>query len=129
MKTTISILQRISWIWNLLFQFLKKKTWTFFKLFKFKKLIWSKIWYLNSKLLFSILTINISIWGFKFKFKNVFDLKLEIAIPNYYFGFSELIFQFKFFWIDSKNENFNFESKNWQFNSEFLNLNSKIYFI
>jgi hypothetical protein len=30
-------------------------------LFKFKKIIWSKTWYLNSKLLISNLKINISI--------------------------------------------------------------------
>jgi len=39
-------------------------------------------------------------------------LKLEIAIPNYYFGFSELISQFRKLLIESKNGHFNFESEN-----------------
>jgi hypothetical protein len=39
-------------------------------------------------------------------------LELEIASPNYYFGISELIFQFRKLLIESKNEHFNFESEN-----------------
>ncbi len=39
-------------------------------------------------------------------------MKLEIAIPNYYFGFSELIFQFRRLLIESKNGHFIFESEN-----------------
>jgi hypothetical protein len=42
-------------------------------------------------------------------FKKLFDLKVEIGIPNYYFGFSKLIFQFRKLLIESSNENFNFE--------------------
>ncbi len=59
-------------------------------------------------------------WAFKFKLKTIFDLKLEIAIPNYYFGFSELILEFRKFLI---------ESKNGHFNSETFYLNSKTYFV
>jgi len=86
---------------------------------------------LNSKLLFSILAITISILSFKSKYKKLFDLKLETAtaIAIYYFGFSELIFQFRIFLIESKTGHFNFESENWRCNSEILKLNSKTYFI
>jgi hypothetical protein len=125
----ISTLNIVIWIWKLTFQF-----WKF--LFKFKKIIWSKNWYLNSKLLFLnlkiiisilktlltlkignlILNIFISTWNliFEFEVKNLnfkksFDLKVEIGIPNYYFGFSELIFQFRKLLIKSSNANFNFE--------------------
>jgi hypothetical protein len=56
-------------------------------------------------------------------------LRLEIAIPNFYLGFSELIFQFRNLLIESKKGHFNFESENWHFNSEKNYLNSKIYFI
>jgi hypothetical protein len=52
-------------------------------------------------------------------------LKLEIAIPNYYFRFSELIFQFRKLLIESKNGHFNFEFENGHLNSE-LFLESKI---
>jgi len=108
----ISILNIVIWIGNLTFQFWKL-------LFKFKKLIWPKHPYLNFKLLFSILKIIISIlqtllslkignfinifiwiWYLNYevknlKFKKLFDLKFEIWIPNYYFGFSKLIFKFR----------------------------------
>jgi len=50
----ISILNIVTWIWKLTFQ-----SWKF--LFKFKNIISSKTWYLNSKLLFSNLEISISI--------------------------------------------------------------------
>jgi hypothetical protein len=39
-------------------------------------------------------------------------LKLEIGIPNCYFGFSELILQFRKLLIESKNGDFNFEFEN-----------------
>jgi len=39
-------------------------------------------------------------------------LKLEIAIPSYYFGFSELIFQFRKLFNESKNGHCNFEFEN-----------------
>jgi hypothetical protein len=38
-------------------------------------------------------------------FKKLFDLKVEIGIPNYYFGFSKLIFQFRKLLIESSNVN------------------------
>jgi len=40
-------------------------------------------------------------WSLKLKFKKLFDLKVEIWIPNYYFGFSKLIFQFRKLLIES----------------------------
>jgi len=52
-------------------------------------------------------------------------LKLEILIPNYYFEFSELIFQFRIFLIESKNGDFSFQSENWHFNSEFFKFQLK----
>jgi hypothetical protein len=39
-------------------------------------------------------------------------LKLEIVIANYYFGFLEIIFEFRKSLIESKNGHFNFESEN-----------------
>jgi hypothetical protein len=45
-------------------------------------------WYLNSE----VLNLN---------FKKLFDLKVEIWIPNYYFGLSKLIFQFRKLLIES----------------------------
>jgi hypothetical protein len=65
----------------------------------------------------------------KFRLKKLFDLKFEITIPDYYFGFSKLIFQFRKLLLESKNGYFNFESENWHLNSEFFNLNSKTYII
>jgi hypothetical protein len=50
--------------------------------------------------------------NFKFcnqNFEVLFDLEVEIAIPNYYFGFSKLIFKFRKLSIESKNGHFNFE--------------------
>jgi len=49
-----------------------------------------------------ILILNIFIWNWYLNsevlnFKKLFDLKVKIWIPNYYFGFSELILQE--FWI------------------------------
>jgi len=84
---------------------------------------------LKSNLLFSILTNNISILSTKYENKKLFDLKLEIAIPNYYFWFSELLFQFRKLFIEFKHGHFNFESENWHFNPEIFYLNSKTYFI
>jgi len=117
----------IIWIWNLIFQFwiftfifLKKLILKIIFLWKllfqlFKELFEFEIWYW-------ILNYYFRFWQliFQFQFKKLFDLKLEIAIPNYYFGFSKLIFQFRKLLI---------ESKNWHFNSEIFNLNSKTYFI
>jgi hypothetical protein len=53
-----------------------------------------------------------SFYFLKLKFKKIFDLKLEIWIPNYYSGFLELIFQFRKLLIESKNGHFNFEFEN-----------------
>jgi len=65
---------------------------------------------LNSKLLLFILKLNVSILNFfNSNFKNLFDLKLEISTPNYYFGVSKLIFQSRKLLIESKNGHFNFE--------------------
>jgi len=82
---------------------------------------------LNSKLVISFWKLIFQFRGFKFK--KLLDLKLEITIPNYYFAFSELIFEFRKLLIESKNGHFNFESENWHFNSEILNLHSNTYFI
>jgi len=41
--------------------------------------------------------------------KKLFDLKVEILIPDYYFGFSKLIFQLRRLLIESSNGHFNFE--------------------
>jgi len=51
-------------------------------LFKFKKLIWFKIWYLNSKVIFLTPKINISILKFEFlKFELLFwILKITISV-------------------------------------------------
>jgi len=100
-------------------------------------LIWSKIWYLNSTLIFSnpkisisiqktiidcknghfnfeYLNINIKIYistlkNFHLNFEIIIWFELEILIPNYYFGFSKLILPVWKLLIESKNGHFNFE--------------------
>jgi len=96
----ISILNIVTWIWKLTFQFWKL-------VFKFKNFIWSKVWYLNTKLLFLNLKISISI------LKNLFSLKIDILILNIFIWTSNLIFEpwsfkFKFediIWLESWNLN------------------------
>jgi hypothetical protein len=104
--------------------------WTWYFQFKFKRFIWSKIWYLNSTLIFSnpkiiiacknghfnfeYFNINIKIYistlnVFHLNFKIIIWFEPEILIPNYYFGFSELILPIWKLLIESKNGHFNFE--------------------
>jgi len=63
-----------------------------------------KIYYLNLKnynwvwkltFCFKIFLFEYESWYFNFILKKLFDLKVEIWIPNYYFGYSKLIFQFR----------------------------------
>jgi hypothetical protein len=48
----------------------------------FNILIWFKTWHFNSEI-------------FYLNWKNVFDLKIDIWILNYYFQILKLVFQFK----------------------------------
>jgi len=54
LKIDILILNTFIWTWNLIVEFWSSK-------FKFKEIIWLENWKLNSKLIFSIIEINISI--------------------------------------------------------------------
>jgi len=102
-----------------------------------KRLIWSKIWYLNYTLIFFNPKISISIqkiiidcknghfnfeyFNINFKiyistlkffhlnFKIIIWFEPEILIPNYYFRFSELILLVWKLLIEPKNGHFNFE--------------------
>jgi hypothetical protein len=80
----ISILNIVIWILNFTFQF-----WNLF--FKFKKPIWRKNWYLNSKLLLSILENSISIQKILIESRNqhfdfeyfYLNLKFDISVLNF----------------------------------------------
>jgi hypothetical protein len=52
-------------------------------------------------------------------------LKVEISIPNYYFGFWKLIFQFRKLLIESENGHFNFEYYYLNFKTNISILNFK----
>jgi len=88
LKFDILILNYYFWFSKLVFQF-KKINWVWKSTFWFQIFLFElEIWYLNSE----VLNLN---------FKKLFDLKVETWIPNYYFGFSKLRFQFRKLLIES----------------------------
>jgi hypothetical protein len=82
------------WILNYSFQIWKL-------VFQFKKNIESKNRHFDFKYFYLTFKFDLNFEVLNLNLKKLFDLKVEIWIPNYYFGFSKLIFQFRKLLIES----------------------------